>query len=335
MNRSATQAAAVVERLQREIREKVAPLLGGYPLTLVDFPDHSNVGDSAIWLGEKAHFARFGHRVSRVAKQGLSRDLVAGLADGLLCIHGGGNFGDVWPRHQTFRESLMARFRHVPILQLPQSIHFADSGKIESAATAIAGHGNVTLLVRDEASLDLARRHFDCRSELCPDMAFCIGPVARACAPSIDVLGILRQDKEATGRFDAPHLARHIRVEDWIGDVAWELRMARLGGLLLALPSLDREVARSEVYDSLAKARFKRGVRQLSRARTVVTDRLHAHIICLLMGIPHAVLDNSYGKIGRFMSAFRTRTDDVHVASDLSEAVDWARERARRPVRPR
>ncbi|WP_276524270.1 polysaccharide pyruvyl transferase family protein, partial [Enterobacter hormaechei] len=47
-----------------------------------------------------------------------------------------------------------------------------------------------------------------------------------------------------------------------------------------------------------ARRRVERGLRLLSRGERIVTDRLHGHILSLLLGIPHVVLDNDYGKLG-------------------------------------
>ena len=44
------EAAALLERLQARVAAELADL-AGQPIALVDFPDHANVGDSAIWLG--------------------------------------------------------------------------------------------------------------------------------------------------------------------------------------------------------------------------------------------------------------------------------------------
>jgi pyruvyl transferase EpsO len=57
----------------------------------------------------------------------------------------------------------------------------------------------------------------------------------------------------------------------------------------------------------------------------VVTDRLHVHILSLLQGKAHAVLDNSYGKIARFMAAFTGTTDLAYRARSLPDAIEWAR----------
>ena len=44
----------------------------------------------------------------------------------------------------------------------------------------------------------------------------------------------------------------------------------------------------------------------LARGRICLTDRLHVHVLCTLMGIPHIVLDNSYGKIRSFADCWGT-----------------------------
>ena len=72
--------------------------------------------------------------------------------------------------------------------------------------------------------------------------------------------------------------------------------------------------------------RIDRGLRLLSRARYVITDRLHVHILCTLLDIPHCVLDNRYGKIARLSQAFGTRWAGVSQAATLPEAVATARE---------
>ena len=68
-------------------------------------------------------------------------------------------------------------------------------------------------------------------------------------------------------------------------------------------------------------ARLRRGIRQISRGQAIVTDRLHVHICALLIGRPHAVLDNSYGKVRRFMAAFSGGTELSYRATSLDDGV--------------
>lgn len=58
--------------------------------------------------------------------------------------------------------------------------------------------------------------------------------------------------------------------------------------------------------DEVSWSRFCRGYSLLSGARRVVTDRLHGHILSCLLGKPHVLLDNSYGKNGSFFKSWES-----------------------------
>jgi pyruvyl transferase EpsO len=59
-----------------------------------------------------------------------------------------------------------------------------------------------------------------------------------------------------------------------------------------------------------------------------VTDRLHAHILSVLLDLPHVVLDNNYGKVSGFMSCWTAGFPGVSTATSLPEALAWAETRA-------
>jgi len=67
-----------------------------------------------------------------------------------------------------------------------------------------------------------------------------------------------------------------------------------------------------------------RGCRVLSQGRLVITDRLHGHILSLLMGIPHVLLDNSYGKVRRFYEAWTKEFESVRWADVPAQALEQA-----------
>jgi pyruvyl transferase EpsO len=74
--------------------------------------------------------------------------------------------------------------------------------------------------------------------------------------------------------------------------------------------------------DRLAAWRVRRGMRLLGTGARVVTDRLHAHILCLLLGIPHTTLDNSYGKLSTFIGTWTTGLCDVSWAAPPATSID-------------
>jgi len=78
-------------------------------------------------------------------------------------------------------------------------------------------------------------------------------------------------------------------------------------------------------FEPLAERWVDRGCRILARGRVVVTDRLHGHLLSVLQGIPHVVLDNSYGKLSRFIGAWSHGSALVKLASSPDEAHAMAR----------
>ena len=322
------ETADLLERLQSRVSAELADL-AGQPFALVDFPDHANVGDSAIWLGTTAYFRRQ-HRVEPRYVASIRAFSPAALRrahpEGPIVIHGGGNFGDLWPRHQAFRERLLETFGDRLIVQLPQTVFYQDSRLADRTARVIARHGNVRLLVRDQPSLDFAAGRFDCPVRLCPDMALCLGPMARPAPPTVDVLCLFRTDRERAASHELPPGRLEVAVADWLHESRVSVRLRELGAVLAGLRSTDRGTSglRLDRYEAAASARVARGCRLLSSGRVVVTDRLHAHLLCLLLGIPHAALDNTYGKLGRFLDAWTGAAPEVHRVTTAEEALAWA-----------
>ena len=229
----------LIRRLQQTAAAELERQGCDAPFSVLDFPDHGNVGDAAIALGTTAYFREHRGAVpSYVASLGDFSEaaLRASVPEGPIFIHGGGNFGDLWPRHQDFREHLLQRLPDREIVQLPQSIHFADRGRVARAARAIASHGKFRLLVRDLVSYEFAEANFDCEVRLCPDMALFLGPLERAGAPEVDVLYLMRTDKERAQAV-ATGLAGHTsRVADWLMESRLSVRAHRALGTVAGLP---------------------------------------------------------------------------------------------------
>ncbi|ATN36123.1 exopolysaccharide biosynthesis protein [Rhizobium sp. ACO-34A] len=299
------------------------------PLAILDFPDIKNCGDSAIWLGEMAYLKhRFGKRpdyVSTIADFSAD-ELKQSAPTGPIFIQGGGTFGDIWGEHQDFRERVLELFPDRQIIQFPQSIHYKSEQRLLESARAIGRHKNFVLLVRDEQSFQFAEKNFDCQIGLCPDMAFCVGEVTPD-APQFPVLAMLRQDKEQVGVVD---FSAHpdIPKEDWISESRRRVRIAKALGVASALLHFKPSEYELRKLDSAARNRFNRGIRQISRGRAIVTDRLHVHICSILIGRPHAVLDNNYGKVRGFMDAFSGESDLSYKATSFDDGVAWAKAQA-------
>jgi exopolysaccharide biosynthesis predicted pyruvyltransferase EpsI len=317
-------ADALAGALRAGLGDAFAAAIPPGPVALVDFPDHSNVGDSAIWLGEMAWLKDNGRMPAYTAalKNFSAGDLLRAAPAGPILIHGGGNFGTTWPRHEALRLSLLRRFPGRPIVQLPQSIHYDNAEAAREMAQAIRAHGAFTLLVRDAKSRDFAERHFGCDVRLCPDAALYLGRLRRWPAKA-DILALLRTDHEQV-RDDTAAPPGAIST-DWLLESAAARRLMRVRVKVDSFLAASEQGRRLRRYQMLAHLRLQRGLAILSQGRVVVTDRLHAHILSLLLDIPHVALDNSYGKLSAFAEQWTANYTGFHRTVTRADAFELAR----------
>jgi exopolysaccharide biosynthesis predicted pyruvyltransferase EpsI len=322
---------ALSRSLGQTIDDVLCPLLPpGTPCALLDFPAYSNVGDSAIWLGERAWLAHRGCPVVYACDQCTyaPEHLAERLGNGVILLSGGGNLGDFWVNHQQFRERVIEDFPQQRIIQLPQTIHFLDDWGIGEARRVFNGHRDFTLLCRDEESLRFAQAEFGGTSLLCPDMAFALDPLPVPGPADTDVVWLSRTDAEALAS-SAPVGVDGVKLLDWLDEPLTPLheRSESLSRQIESHPA-DWSIVLEDLvatYDAIARERLVRGCRILSQGRAVITDRLHGHVLCLLLGIPHVLLDNNYSKIRRFWQTWTRGCPLVNWASSTAEAVHLAR----------
>jgi pyruvyl transferase EpsO len=309
------------------VQDVLDPLIPyGAQVALFDFPNYANVGDSAIWLGEEAYLRMRKDLRTRVVDDcSIRHRRLPRLASSVVVlIQGGGNLGDLWIQHQELRETLIGHYREHRIIQLPQSIHFGDVANEDRCRRVFSAHRDFHLLVRDHASLEWGKTLHAGPTYLCPDMALCLGQLPRTSEPRHDIVALLRADKETvTGKASGEHMGNTVIV-DWLEEApslaqriteTAERLQARYPRRLAPLYGIKRHL-----YHHLAMERLKRGCAILASGKIVITDRLHAHILCTLMGVPHVVLDNSYRKIGGFRDAWHTGAGLCESATSLSEA---------------
>jgi pyruvyl transferase EpsO len=321
--------AALLESLARRLRQTLDPLIPvDRPVALLDFPLTPNVGDNMIWLGAEAALAARGIRPRYVCgiRTYARAELARQLGDGTILLSGGGNLGDLYPPHQEFRERVIRDFPGNPIVQLPQTVHFDSADARARARAAFHGHPRLTLLVRDAPSLEVARE-LAANAALCPDMAFALGALAPPPDPAHPVVWLAREDKEAAVLPHAGVPPGVVRA-DWLTDPPGSLAAAHQKlGAVAARHRWLRGLARApwtRGFTSAARDRLARGIRTLGAGRVVVSDRLHGHILCLLLGIPHVALDNRHGKLGGFRDAWTREATLAEWAGSEGEALERA-----------
>ncbi|HEX6644742.1 MAG TPA: polysaccharide pyruvyl transferase family protein [Gemmatimonadales bacterium] len=309
----------VLAQMRARIDSVLAPLVPkGAPVALLDFPDAGDAGDAAIWVGQlealRARDIREPRYVATVETYD-PLELRRHCPDGPILLSGGATFGDVFPRHQELREKVLHDFPDRRIVQLPQSIEFRSASALDAARRIVAGHRDFTLLVRSARSLDVARR-FDAPSALCPDLAARMRTPAGPPAAQRRLLWIMANGKRPPGSAaegiesaewpgDEPSLAR--RAVTWIHD-----RPRALAALGRRLPPLYRRVA---------EARVRRGAVLLQQARALATDRIHVHLMALMAGIPHCLMDDGSGTVGAYYETWTKGAGGVAWCESADEAA--------------
>jgi pyruvyl transferase EpsO len=322
---SAARAQTLIATIHSALAQALTPEL---PTALLDFPAHSNVGDSAIWAGQILALRQANHDLRYVCAMDSFNEaaLRSRMPFGQILLHGGGNFGTLWPRYQAFREAILQRFADYRVVQLPQSLHFGDAAAQARTRQRLIAHPDFVLMVRDRRSESIGRDLLAVRTILCPDSALLLHGSLRRQPACVDVLVLARTDKEAGTNALAQFALPGHRVEciDWLVEestpsIRLGAMMMRVGRTPLAGWHRTQQIMRRSLA-ALAWSRVQRGVSLLSRGRVVVTDRLHGHIVCMLLGIPHVVLDNSNGKIFEFIQCWHQGDPLLRCASTLDEA---------------
>lgn len=284
---------------------------------LLDFPDHANAGDSAIWLGEVEFLKRAQHRVAHFSCRCRACNLtslqqVVRSSDALL-LHGGGNFGDLFSAcNNDLRHKIVRQFPNNTIVVFPQTmVPWTDSTAWKVSSHIYCKYPRRFLFARDAVTYAAMQRVYACANvvvSLVPDMAFWMETppfVANYSASKHDIVWLGRTDKEKRGL--DPQNATDALVVDWFG------------------PDAQHPDPLSGFFEQALYA-TKRAVRMLSQGRVVVTDRLHAHIISVIMGIPHVVMDNSFGKIRTFYQQWTKSVPYAFAAATPGEALSMARQ---------
>jgi exopolysaccharide biosynthesis predicted pyruvyltransferase EpsI len=322
----------LLQRLSDRLDATILESLGGATdVAMVNFPNHGNPGDSALWLGAKASLRRLGVRVRyQCAWDTYSPGaLLRRLPHGPVLINGGGNLGDLYGGQQGLRERLFRELRGRPIVQLPQSMHFQDRANLDRNRRLVADHGAVTLIARERESEARFRESFDTPVLLAPDCAFGLRRLRTPADPAIaDILWLRRKagDAEYVDHGGPPPDISLVDVE-WLEqqqqEPQWLLRhrAARTANeWLRPRAARDTRWARhawrplSWTLDPLGWGFTFRGMDILGRGKFLVTDKLHGHIMATLAGLPHVVMDNSYGKVS---ATYRSWTHE-------SELSIWA-----------
>ncbi|WP_082083791.1 polysaccharide pyruvyl transferase family protein [Paenibacillus beijingensis] len=304
-----------MDELKDRLRQILNVIPSGSKIYYIDYPVHSNGGDLLIMKGTEAFFKAFNIRVQKrysVLDFPQHADIPK---DHIIVLHGGGNFGDLYPVHQKLREKIIETYPNHRIVMLPQTIFYHDEKELLKTAAVFNKHKDVHLYVRDTLSYKIATDHFStCNVYMSPDMAHQLWPIRTSSNPDKELLCFFRMDIEKTAEQEKLESSNKADYLDWVNLYSRsQNKIIRLiAKVMQRSPGLPMYWVWSKYTDHLVG----KAVNRFSRYQMIQTSRLHGHILSCLLNKQNLLLDNSYGKNSNY---YLTWTQNIRTAELNSE----------------
>lgn len=290
--------------LKKQLRQILNVIPQGSNIYYLDYPVHSNGGDLLIMKGTEAFFKDNQIRVrARYSVLDFPETLVI-PKDHIIVLHGGGNFGDLYPAHQKLREKIITGYPQHRIVILPQTIFYKKESEFDRTAHIFNRHNDVHLYVRDPFSHEMATMKFNkCSIYLSPDMAHQLWPIQPKSSPGKDLLCFFRTDIEKTRAQEQLERSGQGDYLDWTSlynrvekkSINMIVRMMSKGGVPLPM---------QKIWGMYTDYLVDKAIKRFSGYKIVQTSRLHGHILSCLMDKPNTLLDNSYGKNSNYYNTW-------------------------------
>ncbi|HBX8159423.1 polysaccharide pyruvyl transferase family protein [Klebsiella pneumoniae] len=291
----------------------------------LDYPVYLNVGDLLIYHGTENFFKENNINVklrrsnARYSVKEIEKYLTPNT---VILMQGGGNFGDLYPEFQKFRQDVVSSFPDTRIIILPQTAFFENEHELDKSVKAFGAHKDLIIFSRDTRSLSIFKK-FTSQTFLMPDMAHSLWGTLPKSQKSKGTLYLIRNDKEINKV--QRRLLEHKKGDDKYVD--WEdiltskdLLMRKLcrkldgiGGVtnLSVLKNISNVIWYNYTYKMV-----QRYALYFTSHEKVVTSRMHGHIFSCLLSLPNDVIDNAYGKNSGY---FKEWTYDIDGTKLLEE----------------
>ena len=292
-----------------------ADKVGGKRIFLIGTPEHSNIGDAAIALGEAEFIHRFfpEYRLIEVTYGNLGMwysEICSIIQDGeMICLQGGGNLGNRYPGEERIRRRIIADFPDNPIIIFPQTVFFDKNAEGEqelALSVDIYGkHKRLTIFTRGERSMEAVQRYFPLAKCACiPDLALMLekdwGLERRG------LLLCIRDLKDESGLSEG----EYAQVLDTVQEIDPCAEITN---------NLYQGIFESRIFRNIRRDVVRRELRKFAAHQVVVTDRLHGLIFAMATHTPCVAISSYNYKISEFQRKFADTESVFYLDKDLTQ----------------
>lgn len=267
--------------------------------------DYGNLGDIAITRSQEEFLNQFQDRKTVVIPMKKTYRYYYSIKkqlrdDDIITLIGGGNFGDLYFGYQLKRIFIIKKFKNKTI-SFPQTIFFNKNatGKLCLKATqrAIERHPDFTLIVRDSKSLRFAKKNFETKILLAPDIVMLKKYNSETFRKGITVC--LRKDKESG------------------------LSTKEKNEILQLINNKNTRIIDTQIYKKnqtwkQLDANLSKLLDTIASSELLITDRLHGMIFAQITKTPCLVLNNNNNKIKNTYDDWLKKCDYIKLVSRIT-----------------
>jgi len=266
----------------------------GKKVFLLCTPDHENIGDSAIVLAEYAILSDCGYKKSRIKEftsteysqnSGMLNRYIS--SRNLICLHGGGNMGNVWYGEELLRQHVLKSNTQNKIVVFPQTFFYTDDliGKeYLEKSKYVYNKTNLTITAREKESYKLMNETYrDARVIISPDAVLYTDYSSYDINPHTHnrkgVLLVFRNDIEQSINGEVVTC-----IENYLYENNYQYRFSDM----YSKQTITKEHRCLEVSTKL---------NEFSTQELIITDRLHGMLFACITGTPCIVFSNNNHKV--------------------------------------
>lgn len=282
-------------------------------IILFQTPEHDNLGDQAIAIaGRKILKDKYSDKLileftldeyKRNSK--LINKLITN--NDIICLHGGGNFGNLYRFVEIPRRKIISSFPENKIIVMPQSISFTNDsdGKKEKEIMSnfYSKHKNLHIITRDEKSYEIGKELFKKNNiYLMPDTVLYLENeyLDKMKQERKDVIFTIRKDKEK------------VLSDNKITEIMNILEKNNIKY------SIDDTTVNYGVVKETRDYEVEKILRKISGAKLNITDRFHGVIFSVITNTPVIVFKSLDHKIEYGVRWFK-HLDWVHYVEEKDD----------------
>ena len=272
--------------LQRYLQEGT-----GMKLLIPGTPEHTNLGDSAILLAQKAFLLRCGITENAIREVTFSqyhkyrRSIPRWIGKNVCVTHlGGGNMGSQWPGEENLHRMIVQDFPDANMIIFPQTIFYDKNAEAEKIASIQVYNEkrNLVMIAREARSFGVMQELYPATPvHLIPDIVL---------SATMDTFGAKKQLRKGV------LLCMRSDLEQSVTDIGRSMIEHAVLETGKMYRYMDMHSDRSVSIDT-RQDMVRSKMEEIASAELVITDRLHGMIFAAITGTPCIVFNNCNHKI--------------------------------------